>query len=399
MLIHVLSNPDWINIPCVQKIPAFVVCQKIMKEREDNKKFTGNYSSPNKEVEMCGNAQLFITNRCVSFIKYNFYTNLSDSKYDINTNGFKEVIDMDKTILFQYFTIIQHFYKQPLQFTIALPFKNAYIHYEPLQTPYFLKLTWNKKINNNSITQYHGYNLHANKLVIEKIPSTVFKCEDGSYIDKLLICDEKNDCTEGLDEKLCSCYTGMNLLAVGCKYVCIERSNPCSCSDFYFTCLSSSTCIPYLKVCDGHRDCLHNEDEYCEAYTDIKPKTVINGLHLNIFTCLKHNTTISLLLLNDFIPDCNDSGKDESEYFNLITNPSHIHISCSDSQKLPCIPGHSHCFHLNKLCVFEFHQNMKILKYCRNGAHLYNCTEFQCAGYFKCPMSYCVPFDLICNGE
>ena len=82
-----------------------------------------------------------------------------------------------------------------------------------------------------------------------------------------------------------------------------------------------------------------------------------------------------------------------------MTNPFHIHKSCNDSQELSCVPGQSHCFHSNKLCVFEFHQNAKILKHCRNGAHLFNCTKFQCAGYFKCPMSYCVPFDLICNGE
>ena len=63
MVIHVLSNPDWINIPCVQKIPAFVVCQKIMQEREENIKFTQNHFFPNI-VKMCGNAQLYIGNRC-----------------------------------------------------------------------------------------------------------------------------------------------------------------------------------------------------------------------------------------------------------------------------------------------------------------------------------------------
>ena len=188
---------------------------------------------------------------------------------------------------------------------------------------------------------------------------------------------------EGLDEKQCSCNYVMDLLAEGCKYICNERSNYCLCSDFYFTCLSSSICIPYLKVCDGNRDCPNGEDEYCKNYIDKLHKSDIKESLADVFTCLKSNTTIPVLLLNDFIPDCPHSIEDELEYYNLLTNPFHTQVSCNDSQKLSCIPGHTHCFQLNKLCVFEFHKNTKILKHCRNGAHLYNCTGFQCPGYFK----------------
>ena len=152
-----------------------------------------------------------------------------------------------------------------------------------------------------------------------------------------------------------------------------------------------------MKVCDGHKDCLYGEDEYCENYIH---KDIKNLTRSSItFNCAGSNTTISVLLLNVFIPDCPDTFDDEIEYYNLMTNPFHTHMSCDDNQKLACIPGHSHCFYLNKLCVFEFHQNTKILKQCRNGAHLYNCTKFQCSEYYKCSMSYCIPFNLICNGE
>ena len=120
---------------------------------------------------------------------------------------------------------------------------------------------------------------------------------------------------------------------------------------------------------------------------------------MDTFTCLESNITIPTLFLNDFIPDCPGTIEDEMEYYNLMTNPFHTHLPCNDNQKIPCIPGHSHCFYLNKLCIFEYDKNTKILKYCRNGAHLYNCTIFQCAGYFKCPLSYCIPYNVICNGE
>ena len=67
--------------------------------------------------------------------------------------------------------------------------------------------------------------LSANKLSINQIPSNVFKCEDGSYIDELSVCDGQNDCTEGLDEKQCSCNYVSHLLAEGCKHISNERSN------------------------------------------------------------------------------------------------------------------------------------------------------------------------------
>ena len=127
-------------------------------------------------------------------MKYNCYTNLSELKYNLNSNDLKEIFNMEKAILFQHFTVFQHFYIKSLQFTITIPFKNTFIYYEPFQTPHFLKLTWKTKMNNNPITKYHGYMLSANKLSINKIPSNVFKCEDGSYIDELSVCDRENDC-------------------------------------------------------------------------------------------------------------------------------------------------------------------------------------------------------------
>ena len=40
----------------------------------------------------------------------------------------------------------------------------------------------------------------------------------------------------------------------------------------------------------------------------------------------------------------------------------------------------------------------RILKYCRNGAHLENCEKFNCSYTYKCPGSYCIPYHMICNG-
>ena len=122
-------------------------------------------------------------------------------------------------------------------------------------------------------------------------------------------------------------------------------------------------------------------------------------LYSHTFTCLESNTTISIVLVDDLIPDCPNTFEDEMQYYSLMTNPFHSYIPCNNTRELPCIPGHSHCFQLDILCIFEIQPDTGTLRHCRNGAHLYNCTNFQCPEYFKCRMSYCIPFDLICNGK
>ena len=86
-------------------------------------------------------------------------------------------------------------------------------------------------------------------------------------------------------------------------------------------------------------------------------------------------------------------------YHNSLASHYHFKFPCNSSYEIPCIPGHGYCFPLSKLCIYELKQNSSQLKYCRNGAHLYNCTNFQCPGYFKCSLSYCVPIDLVCNNN
>ena len=186
---------------------------------------------------------------------------------------------------------------------------------------------------------------------------------------------------------------------VTCKYIPDENSLQRFCSPFYFTCPSLRNCIPYGKVCNGYVDCLYAEDEICQNLISKKVKNVIYTLPISTFTCTRSNTVIASFLVDDLIPDCPDSIEDELQYFNLVTDPFHIQQTCNSGQELACLPGHSHCFPMDKLCIFEFQYNTTILRHCRNGAHLYNCTHHQCSEHFKCQMSYCIPFELICDGK
>ena len=259
---NVLAEPDWINIPCDQKLFAFVICQNMLHGSKMD--HTENVLSlSRKEITTCHHAQLFITNRCISFKKH---THLLKLKHGNKFRNYLSNILFKKAMvetLKEYFTIIQHFYIQPIQFTISMPSNNTYLFYEPLHTAYFLKLHWRATMSHYQVSKYHGYELFAEKPSRMKIPSNVYKCEDGTYINEKLICDGQRDCVDETDEKQCHCNLGKKSYP-GCRYFCNEIFQHCICSDFYFSCLSSITCLPYSKVCDGHKDCILGEDEICE---------------------------------------------------------------------------------------------------------------------------------------
>ena len=319
MVTHVLAEPDWINIPCDQKTPGIIICQKLMSKPQLDIRHYGHFINTN-EYKTCHHKAISFENMCILFKKHEKHMNISEL-HGQNIIESVEINVQDKkimAILLGYFNIIQHFYIQPIQFTISLPLRNRYIVYKPLQTPYYHKLNWIH--SRDTVTKYDGYILSVSKSITLQIPSNTFQCEDDSFIDEMSICDGIIDCTDATDEKLCYCNNTLDIFNTKCKYICEKTSQQCSCSHLYFTCLSSFKCIPYIQVCDNKIDCLHGEDEICEKLSMKKSEHFMNILSTDNFTCIKSNTTIPAYLVDDLIPDCPGSIEDEMQYYYLMTN-------------------------------------------------------------------------------
>ena len=77
------------------------------------------------------------------------------------------------------------------------------------------------------------------------------------------------------------------------------------------------------------------------------------------------------------------------------SSSSDITFSC----KLWQTPGlmHEHYFSLDRLCIFDHDCDDKYESHCLNGFHLLKCEHIYCVRRFKCPSSYCISFDHICN--
>ena len=400
MITHIMAEPDWIVIECNQCIFGMIVCQNIINETT----LTKNQLLLNKTgMKTCNKTAFHLENKCIMFKKYEKFTNFSEWTFqnDVHILEINILAQKFTDIFMENFTSIQHFYDQVIQFTIPISFSKAYLSYKTLQNHFFLKINWIQIQNINPTSKHNGYMIFSRKQESIKIPSNVFQCLDGTYIDDTSICNGILDCTAGTDEQLCHCNNTEALVILGCKYVHSSDKNyhQVTCSTFYFACVSSIKCIPYDKFCDGYQDCLFAEDEICTNELSKKVKNIAVMSNAPTFICSERYTTIPIFFVNDLIPDCPNSIEDEIQYYSLVTDPFHTQDVCNKSQELPCVHGHSHCFKMDKLCIFKLQYNTTALKHCRNGAHLYNCSPFKCSEHFKCSVSYCTPFELVCDGK
>ena len=257
MMTHIMAEPDSIVIEYNQCIFGMIVCQNIINETT----LTKNQLLLNRTgMKTCNQTAFYLENKCIMFKKYEKFTNFSEWTFQNDVHILEiKILEQKFTDLFmEYFTSIQHFYDQVIQFTIPISFSKAYLSYKPLQNNFFPKINWIQIQNISPISKHDGYMIFSRKQESIKIPSNVFQCLDGIYIDDTSICNGILDCIPGTDEQLCHCNNTEALVTLGCKYVHSSDKNSyqITCSTFYFACVSSIKCIPYDKLCDGYQDCL-----------------------------------------------------------------------------------------------------------------------------------------------
>ena len=222
------------------------------------------------------------------------------------------------------------------------------------------------------------------------------QCDDGSCRTQSIICTLNFGCVPSL----CACMVGTQLTYNSdyCRHQC--PPGICTCAPLMFQC-SGGGCIPYFHVCDDVYNCADLSDEFCTAYTS--PKYLSKNTHRDFssklyqwcvgFLC-SSGSCFDVHFVNDLIPDCSDAA---DEYNSLSMKYNGSQYRCSDVQKIPCIPGHSKCFEMSNLCMYD-HENFSHISYCRDGAHLLNCRFVKCTNSFKCRLSYCIPLRKVCDG-
>ena len=232
--------------------------------------------------------------------------------------------------------------------------------------------------------------------------SDVFmSCNDGTCVHDSLVCDGQPHCLHGEDEAdcehICSDHTH------SCMSHC-HHKDLCSCSPGYFQCVSGG-CVPLQKLCDKIAHCVDASDEpptcvYLRP-TPISHHILMLGINIYINKLIQQNMIIR--------EGCVHSSKEALTPLHNVEYKMHFHQHrCSRSNfpssiKFFCtIIGTPHIttqhyFSLDRLCIYDHDCDDDYLYHCHNGFHLLKCKDMYCVGRFKCPSSYCISFDHICN--
>ena len=99
------------------------------------------------------------------------------------------------------------------------------------------------------------------------------------------------------------------------------------------------------------------------------------------------------LVIHDLYIDC-EGGFDEHS---TLKETGQEDVSCQKKGMYSCSPNNFICYNESDKCVYR-ENNIGLLSPCRNGGHMSNCTFHPCAEKFKCTESYCIQFNLVCDG-
>ncbi len=204
------------------------------------------------------------------------------------------------------------------------------------------------QISDSNIKETHGFLVLKENKQLQIIGGNIFECKDSIFVSSTMRCDGHQDCPNSADEVNCTCKSISDQL-VSCQWVIDTQSHKGYCGPL-FTKNSRGKCVQAVQS-------IPNNKEY------LNEKCVL----------MWHNELVHTIL-------------SEGKLF-----------LCELEFEFPCQPGLPVCFNISVICIFKVSQCGGVLP-CPNGAHLRDCTSFECNANFKCDNSYCVPYKVLCNG-
>ena len=260
-------------------------------------------------------------------------------------------------------------------------------------------------------------------------------CDEGTCIHDSLVCDGHAHCPHGEDEADCQHMCSDHMIS--CKSDCHYR-DLCSCSPGYFQCQSGG-CVPLQKLCDKTKHCADASDEP-PTCVYLRPEQLSGhslSLDVNnyINTFIQQNMAIARRCLQPSHWSLFNVQNVKYEMHHQRCLPSTL----SPVIKFPCgvikilnslkrgwaqrispdikfmcrsvgifgsvnwlahaweVEEDQEYFSLDRLCIYDHDCDDNYNYHCFNGFHLLKCEHMYCVGRFKCPSSYCISFDHICN--
>ena len=246
----------------------------------------------------------------------------------------------------------------------------------------------------------------VNTEIVTNCSNLYMDCDDGTCVHDSLVCDGKPHCLHGEDEADCERICSDN--TASCMSQCHHREL-CSCSQEYFQCLSGG-CVPLQKLCDQTVHCSDASDEppTCVYVRPEQLGTPSMSLDINhyINDLIHKNTPIQQACFKDefyIVTKVNYTIYARQKVCSPSYRSHDMKLSCCSSWSLrrsnyKCsTESGTQQYPLDHLCVYDHDCNDENVNHCVNGFHLKRCEHAYCVGRFKCPSSYCISFNHICN--
>ena len=246
----------------------------------------------------------------------------------------------------------------------------------------------------------------AHAAVLTNCSEYYMTCHEGTCVHDSLVCDGHSHCPHGEDEADCEhiCSDHSDNCMSHCRY-----RDLCFCSLGYFQCLSGG-CVPLQKLCDQTDHCIDASDEPATCVY-LRPEQLSNhslSLDINNYIntliqqnmiaqdrCLQSNNNKSLL----YVQNVEYKMHSKLQTCSPSSLPSDVKIICGIFDIFHDYPDHrsQYYFSLDRLCVYDHDCDDDYNYHCFNDFHLLKCEHMYCVRRFKCPSSYCISFDHICN--
>ena len=382
MLLSHLAYSEWVTVDCDEKYVTVTICGPT------NKYVPGRLYKPISEegvqiASFCPSNKVFKNGHCYDFIKFlcnsnqifhdgycykfmyvrgkNFYYNEIELR-----RYFLRLTHSNIKIFHFIFVAIREIFPSILSASDRIGiFKQFLI--ENISQNLKIKL---QLVNHTIAEGFLTRRIIAQSNIAEKslksLSLLLLRCPDDVFVSSKFLCNKDNTC---------------EVLNTTENITCNFRKN-----EFH------------LKRHDPFKT-LQDEWNFTSAFEEILLHKItsasLNTETIKAFTC-SNNNTIPLSLKDDLVPDCYETSEDEPILKDILSN--HVFYPCPNPGQIPCQQGHTKCFNVWEICVYNLNEHGHLIP-CRTGGHIEECRLFECNMKYKCPESYCIPARYICDGK